>query len=490
MQVYRERDWEDGPDRHAVHQQRVERARDRVPEPAQRQEQRFYYREAPRMQQRHYEHESTRPPRSASAFTARQREARIPSRSPTRRQRVGQSGDRMDPQQQYAMGRDGGSGEYVIHVVTPEYRSSRAREGSGDSYDLRQHYFLRARGMTDHDRLVAELRDETSRRTRQSVLDRERTDLRAMRDAWEELEVLRERLGQVHDDGDDDDDGDARRRRSWRESGQDDLDNDGAGVGSSSRVPRSPSRRRKQKSRARGDEDGCCEKLLRFLREDAALQHSQWRQTRSWQEAVMRQLAAIQLQTDLPPPYPGLDNDTSPSQSRRRSRTSGELPADSGLWAHNPAPREALHVFHRPSSISGSGLHSRSRSRRRGGTASKPVRNRINISIGFMFLVDGKVIQSSEEDVNLLTYHYHPRPRITKRNSPGPAYDDRWIIGEMKRFYSTRVAMRRWVPPVRRLALAKMVRVCDSTNPERGVIKHPCAYFDTLNRWKRDQHGG
>lgn len=494
---YRSEEWEE-PE---VRVRRVDRDRDRIHEPPPVHTQAYvHHREAPRSRYHdEFIRESIRrspPPVPTSSYSARRQEPEAPYTRQYERVDRPVHRDR-DSGHQYSMPvqGDGGperGGEYVtINVVQPEYhrfsRSSHHERRHHDRYrnDMRQQYFLRDRGMADHDRLLAELRDERGRRARQSVLDQERWGLGDNRDDDE------------HDEEEDDDDNAPdswrrRRRRSWRESRQDvdDDNDDDADAGPSSRIPRrswSRSRRRHQKRPVRddleeheslvGDKDSCCEELLRFFREDARLQRSRWRQTRTWQEAMMRQLTAMQLQMEMgdlapPPPYPGLDNDT--AHGTMRGRTSGnEWPRDGGgSWNHNPRPRNGVYVYHRPPSIGGSGLGPgprtppRRSSRGRGSTGirSDPVNHPLEIRIGFMFLVKGHVIQSSDEDMERrLTYAYEPRARSLKRNNGSGArtlHDDEWLIDEMKRFYSTRVAIRRWVPPVRRLALAKMVRVC------------------------------
>jgi hypothetical protein len=257
-----------------------------------------------------------------------------------------------------------------------------------EGHDITVDYFRSGQGMWDHDRLLQETQEEARQREaeiRQRMMAEELTSQDRVNVAQEELNTIRDRLHHIRR---------ARDDRREEESG--------------------PSRHR-EKSRMREEpEEECCEKLLRFLREESELQHHRWRETRRWQEMLIRYL--IESRTSL---FPLQANGDATTEYGQRGSTKIYI-------------TENINVYVRPTSLGDS-------------ANEKPLTAR-SIQVGFMFLDRGAPTKSRR------LHQYFSRPDDTARH-------DTWLIERMNSFYENHVSSKRWVPPLRRLALAKFVRV-------------------------------
>lgn len=232
-----------------------------------------------------------------------------------------------------------------------------------EGHDITVDYFLSGRGMRDHDRLLQENQEEARQRDariRERMMAEELTDQHRINAARDELERLRQQMREDSRRGD----------------------------------PEPSSRREKSRTREEPKEE-CCERLLRFLREESEVQARRWRETRVWQELVVQRL---------------IESGASEEQAGGTSST----------------PQATTRIYNRPPSL------------------GWPVNGRIKrrVQIGFMFLAKGTPTQSR---------------RLLQYDSGYTVLHDIWLIERMSRFY-TNVARSRWVPQLRKLALAKFVR--------------------------------
>ncbi|KAK3319652.1 hypothetical protein B0T19DRAFT_432820 [Cercophora scortea] len=360
-----------------------------------------------------------------------------------------------------------------IYNTGPESPRHRHRQNTlahlFEQHDVARDFFARGRGMMDFDGLRRRAEEDERNRTRYLQEQAERR-VRA------ELAAAREALGMSR-----------RRHRDERRPSRmrEDRSSSASGHGGSDDDDHGPGRaysrrRRKGKERAREMDSGdeCCEKLLAFMRQEARVHRQWWDEMREWRlECVVKGHNLTHRRTRS-----ASREDSDASHRDRRTHSGGD---DHITDSHT-------NVFSRPVVLEpGRGMGEsgnrtqRSRGRSRSASRRRESPRPRRVSLGFMFLDDGEVIDTPGED--LLPY---PPSGSLKPH-------DTWLIRHMKDFYSKRVASRRF--PVlswrKRLSLAKFVRFelvptlveykdkDGKTKPDEGTRKICTAQRWLLNKY-------
>lgn len=284
-------------------------------------------------------------------------------------------------------------------------------------HDVEQDFFDHGRGMWDFDMLVREGQAEEQRRADRAAARQRNEARRRMRAREEEarlrFELARDELDRMRRE--------ARREVSPGRGRYFAAPAGGSGVGGPSRWDEGDegkegeSRKGKEREKEKKKGDGCCERLLAFLQQDAEIQHYRWREMRAWNSILVGELITSRREAVV-----STLQRTTPPVNSQNDRDQG-----TGDNANN---------FPRPSVLGGA--------RRRLALAGAERR----IKVGFMFLRGGQAVKSKH------LHEYSALRDMTEQR-------DTWLIKRMARFYARHVATRRWFPCKKRLALAKFVRV-------------------------------
>ena len=186
---------------------------------------------------------------------------------------------------------------------------------------------------------------------------------------------------------------------------------------------------------------------LRFLEREAATQNLRWMAFQALQEAILDELLESRLQATAvaPPSY------AAATFGGFRQRSAQRPTATTATTPSNPTfmGDSSTNVFTRPPSLgtgTGTGAGRRARATTRPSAAVPEKAGLRKVKIGFMYLARGRPTHTRK----LLQYYCSEHELTSKR--------DVWLIDHMTAFYTEYVASRRFFP-VRRLALAKFVRV-------------------------------
>jgi hypothetical protein len=294
----------------------------------------------------------------------------------------------------------------VVHEV-PRPRTHETLVSVPTDHDVEEDFFEHGRGMWDMEMLLRQSQVEERQRADRAA-SMQQQDRRHRMSAQDE--EARRRYERARDELD-------QMRRSMRRPQHSASP---SGPGPSRWGPGEEggggSRKGKEREKEKEKGDGCCEKLLAFLQQDAEVQHYRWREMRDWNALLVGDLIRSRQQAVVVPSWQQTNIIVNSQNGGGGQGTDGNT-----------------NTFMRPSML-GEAHHEL------GLTAER------HIKVGFMFLRDGKAVMSK------YLYKYLAVRDMTEQH-------DMWLIKHMTKFYAKHVATRRWIPCKKRLALAKFVRV-------------------------------
>ncbi|RYP19047.1 hypothetical protein DL765_003543 [Monosporascus sp. GIB2] len=299
-----------------------------------------------------------------------------------------------------------------IHEV-PRPRTHETLVSVPEDHDVEEDFFGQGRGMWDFDKLLRESQADERRRGDRVAAMQQHDAPRRMRaqdeEAWRRFQLARDELDRMRHSMRRESSPAPRREHSRQYFAS--ASRPGPSRWDSEEEGQSRKGKENEKEKEKGD--GCCEKLLAFLQQDAEFQHYRWTEMRDWNALLLGELISLRRQAMAP--------------SRQQTNIIFNNQHGGGQGAD-----ENTNTFLRPSMLGSA--------RRRFGPGTER-----QIKVGFMFLRDGQAVQSKR------LHKYLAVKGTTEQH-------DTWLIRHMTRFYAKHVATRRWFSCKKRLALAKFVR--------------------------------